>query len=123
MHTDSSVNDSNAASSALLFVGAKLYRINYKDITEVVTIERVTKTQAIAKDGRYKFGIELSSYGTARKIGDTNIWSSSSFHLETPKLKEQLWRQQSVKKLKDADYSKLSAKVLKELLLLVNSGE
>jgi len=109
----------NAVLPAVLFVGAKLYRTNYNDITEVITIERVTKTQAIAKGGDYKFGIELSRYGTARKLGNTDRWSSASFYLETPKLQEQLWRQQTVKKLKDTDYSKLSTEVLKELMSLL----
>lgn len=110
----------NTVLPAVLFVGAKLYRTNYKEITEVITIERVTKTQAIAKGGVYKFGIEVSSYGTVRRLGNTDRWSSASFYLETPKLKEQLWKQQTVKKLKDTDYSKLSTEVLKELLSLVN---
>jgi len=110
----------NTVLPAVLFVGAKLYRTNYNDITEIITIERVTKTQAIAKGGTYKFGIEVSSYGTARKLGNTDRWSSSSFYLETPKLQEQLWKQQTVKKLKDTDYSKLSTEVLKELLSLIN---
>jgi len=110
----------NTVLPAVLFVGAKLYRTNYNVITDVITIERVTKTQAIAKGGAYKFGIEVSSYGAARKLGNTDRLSSTSFYLETPKLQEQLWRQQTVKKLKDTDYSKLSTEVLKELLSLVN---
>lgn len=110
----------NALLPAVLFVGAKLYRTNYNDITEVITIERVTKTQAIAKNGTYKFGIEVSSYGTARKLGNTDRWARASFYLETPKLQEQLWRQQNIKKLKDTDFSKLSTEVLKELLSLLN---
>ncbi len=110
----------NTVLPAVLFVGAKIYRTNYNEIIEVITIERVTKTQAIAKGGTYKFGIEISSYGTARKLGNTDRWSSASFYLETPKLQEQLWKQQTVKKLEDTDYSKLSTEVLKELLSLVN---
>ena len=113
-------NEANTLLPAVLFVGAKLYRTNYNDITEVISIERVTKTQAIAKGGTYKFGIEVSSYGTARTLGNTDRWSSASFYLETPKLQEQLWKKQAVKKLKETDYSKLSAEVLKELLSLVN---
>jgi hypothetical protein len=105
---------------AVLFVGAKLYRTNYNEITEVIIIERVTKTQAIAKNGTYKFGIEVSSYGTVRKLGNTDRWSSAIFYLETPKLQEQLWKQQTVKKLKDTDYSKLSVETLKELLSVIN---
>lgn len=106
---------------SVLFVGAKLYRTNYNDITEVIVIERVTKTQAIAKNATYKFKIEVSSYGTAIKIGNTDRWSSASFYLETPKLKEQLWKQQAVKKLKETDYSKLSVEKLRDLLSVLNN--
>ena len=105
---------------AVLFVGAKLYRTHYNEITEVITIERVTKTQAIAKNGTYKFGIEVSSYGTAIKLGNTDKWSCASFYLETPKLQEQLWKQQTVRKLKDTDYNKLTVETLKELLSVLN---
>lgn len=117
---DVSPNDAKRVLPAVLFVGAKLYRTNYNEITEVITIERVTKTQAIAKGGTYKFRIEVSSHGNAKKLGNTDRWSSASFYLETPKLQEQLWKQQAVKKLKDTDYSKLSTEFLKELLSLVN---
>jgi hypothetical protein len=110
----------NTVLPAVLFVGAKLYRTYYNVITEVITIERVTKTQAIAKGDTYKFSIEVSSYGTARKLGNIDKWSSASFYLETPKLQEQLWKQETVTKLKETDFSKLSTEVLKELLSLVN---
>lgn len=113
-------NEANNVLPTVLFVGAKLYRINYNDITEIIIIERVTKTQAIAKNGTYKFGIEVSSYGTARQLGNTDRWSSAIFYLETPKLQEQLWKQQTVKKLKDTDYNKLSVETLKELWSVLN---
>lgn len=110
--------EANPMLPAVLFVGAKLYRTNYNSITEVLTIERVTKTQAIS--GFNKFRIELSSYGTAYKMGSTDRWSSASYYLETPELKEKLWKQEAVQKLSKVDYSKLSTKVLKELLSLIN---
>jgi hypothetical protein len=107
-------------SNTVLFAGAKIYRTNYNEIIEVIIIERVTKTQAIAKGGTYKFCIEVTSYGTVRRIGNTDRRTSSSFYLETPKLKEQLWKQQTVKKLKNTDYSKLSIEVLNKLLEIIN---
>lgn len=110
--------DANTILPAILFVGAKLYRINYNEITEVLTIERVTKTQAIS--GNNKFRIELSNYSTASKMGYTDRWSNTSYYLETPELKEKLWEQETVRKLSKVDYSKLSTEVLKELLSLVN---
>jgi len=45
----------NKVLPAVLFVGAKLYQTNYNGIINVITIERVTKTQAIAKGGTYTF--------------------------------------------------------------------
>lgn len=103
----------------VLFVGAKIYKTNYQEVREIITIERVTKTQAISENGTYKFAIEVSSDGTARRLGNTDRWSSGSFYLETPKLKEKMWRMTAVKQLKDADYSKFNTEVLKELLLRV----
>ena len=52
---------------AVLSVGAKVYRTNYSQITDVIVIERVTKTQAIAKNGTYKFDVNVSSSGYVRK--------------------------------------------------------
>jgi len=77
-------NCGNTALPTILFVGAKLYRTSYNDIVEVITVERVTKTQAIAKGGAYKFDIEVSDYGTARQLGKKDRWSNTAFYLETP---------------------------------------
>jgi hypothetical protein len=104
----------------LLKVGDKIYRTHYDSITDIITIERTTKTQAISKDGRYRFKIETSASGYVYKMGDTDKWSSASFCLETEELKEQLFRQIAVMKLKIINYSQFSTDVLKLLLSLVD---
>lgn len=105
---------------AVLFVGAKVYRTNYSQITDVIVIERVTKTQAIAKNGAYKFDVNVSISGYVRKLGQIDKWSSASFYLETEELKQQLWQQQAIATLKKTDFSKLSADILKKLLSVLN---
>jgi hypothetical protein len=105
---------------AVLSVGSKVYRTNYSQITDVITIERVTKTQAIAKNGTYKFDVNVSSNGYVRKIGQTDRWSSAGFYLETDELKQQLWKQQAITILKNTDFSKLSDETLRELLSVLN---
>ena len=105
---------------AVLSVGSKVYRTNYSQITDVITIERVTKTQAIAKNGTYKFDVNVSSSGYVRKLGQTDRLSSASFYLETEELKQQLWKQQAIATLKNTDFSKLSVEILRELLSVLN---
>jgi hypothetical protein len=102
-----------------LFVGARVYRINYGDITDVITIERVTKSQAIAKGGGYRFKIDVNSYGYVTEIGESNRWSSSTHYLETPELREKLLRQNAIRKIKKVNFSKLSLDALNQILSLV----
>jgi hypothetical protein len=103
----------------LLKAGDKLYRVHYNDVTDVVTIERTTKTQALSKDGKHKFRIELSSWGSASAMGDTNKWSSAAYYIETEELKEKLFRQKAIRKIRDFDYSTLTTDQLKEILAIV----
>lgn len=112
--------DAKPVLPAVLSVGSKVYRTNYSQITDVITIERVTKTQAIAKNGTYKFYVNVSKSGYVRKLGKTDVWSSASFYVETEKLKQQLWQQQAIATLKNTDFSKLSVETLRELLSVLN---
>lgn len=114
-------NNVNTVLPAVLLVGSKLYRTNYGEISEVIEIERVTKTQAIAKNGNYKFDINISNWGTAKKLGNTDRWSSSTFYVETKELKNKLIRQKNLNRLKNEDYSKLSDETLSKLLAVLNS--
>lgn len=101
----------------LLFAGAKLYRYYGSRIEEIITIDRVTKTQAIA--GSFKFKIELSSDGIAKKIPNTESWSFSIYYLETPELIEQYFRQQAIEKLSVFNYKNVSTESLKQILAII----
>lgn len=103
----------------LLSVGDVIYMENNYGFCGKITIERVTKTQAISGD--IKLRIETLDNGKrAKAIGETYGWNSIRYLLETPEIKERYWRQGAVRKLKEADYSKLSTEVLEKLLSLVN---
>ena len=112
----------NPMLAAVLFVGARIYKQNYNDITQIITIDRVTKTQAFSNCGNYKFNIGLSSYGTAKKIGNTERWTNASYYLETKKLKETLFKQETVRKLSKTDFSKFGVEILKSIVSLVNGS-
>ena len=103
----------------LLSVGDVIYMENNYGFSGKIVIERVTKTQAIS--GNVKLRIETLDNGKrAKAIGETYGWNSTRYLLETPEVKERYWRQGAVRKLKEADYSKLSTEVLQKLLSLVN---
>jgi hypothetical protein len=106
----------------LLKTGDKLYKVNYNAVVEIFTIERTTKTQALAKDGRYKFRIELSSWGTASVMGDTDKWSSATYYIETDELKEKVFKQNAIRKIKDYDYSLATIEQLKDILVILKSS-
>lgn len=97
-----------------LQVGDKLYRTShYKTIDRVVTIERVTNTQAIS--GHTKFKRTLNGNEVASVVGDSS-WSVHFWQLESEELKERLFRQTAIKQLKEFDYSKVSTEIIKHIL-------
>ncbi len=102
-----------------LKVGDKVYTKLYNSIHSVHTIERVTPTQALCNDGRIKFRIDISSYGSVVQIGKDR-WTAASYYLETEELKQQLWRQQSISKCKTIDFTKLTDEQLKKVLEIIN---
>lgn len=108
----------------ILFVGAKIYEtsIFYKSIKQIITIERVTKTQAIAQGGKYKFNIKISESGDVKRISDDTIYTAGNYYLENPELKEQFWREQTVRKLVETNYKKLSTKDLGKILSIIENS-
>ena len=107
------------ADNLVLKEGSRIYRTIFDKITEVITIERVTKTQAISTNGTYKFKIDVSSNGYVMKIGNTDKSSTVSYYIESPQLKKQLWKQQAIKKLKEIEYSKLHDETIEKLLEII----
>jgi hypothetical protein len=111
-------NNDNEVLATVLFVGAKLYRVHYKEITEVLIIEKITKTQATSKNS--KFRLELRSDGSAIKVGDTDKWSSANYYIETEQLKETLLKQKAVCKLSKYNFAQLDIVQLNAVLALLN---
>lgn len=111
-----------AEETRYLTVGDKIYEKGNYGITDVLTIGRLTKTQAISECGNYRFRLELDSYGSATKIGPTEIWSSRTYYLETPELKAKLIRQVNIKRLKNVDFNSLSDATLEQILIIINNG-
>jgi hypothetical protein len=73
----------------LLEVGDVLYAKSYNKIYGTYTIERVTATQAISRNSRFK---RECSFGRAYLIG-ADAWSITRYYLETEELKIELERQ------------------------------
>ena len=107
----------------VLTVGSRVYRISFSSIVEVIVIERVTKTQAIAKNGACKFDINISKTGSIRRIGERNTYSRQSFRLETEELKHQLWHQNAVQACNDTQFSKLPIEDLREILSIIQRSK
>ena len=104
-----------------LEVGNVIYGKNrIYGIREVFTIERVTKTQAISGNSRFK----IETYdGRARMVGDQyDGFNRTSYYLETEELKEEFIRQKAIEKLKNAQFYKLPTKVLKQINLLIDQN-
>lgn len=80
-----------------LSVGSVVYRLHNNEITHIITIDRITKTQAISNNGTYsmRFNINVSKFGGVTEISASrNYWEKYS--IETPELKEQYLRQLAV---------------------------
>ena len=75
----------------MLEVGDKVCQLRGDDIiVGIHTIDRITATQAISGDTRFKKELSKSFYGReleARLIGDT-VWNRSHYLLATPELLE-----------------------------------
>ena len=102
-----------------LKVGDRIYQQNYGKIYAVFTVERVTKTLAIC--GVAKFKREYQSESWIMSAGDTGKWNTNSYSLETPELKEQLFKQNAISKIQKAKLEDLSIEQLKEIIKILNS--
>jgi len=103
-----------------LQVGDKLYYTShYKNVDHIVTIERVTNTQAIA--GSTKFKRVLSSQNTASVIG-YNSWSVGFWQLENEEMKDRLFRQKAIKEIKETDYKNVPSENLKQILEILTTN-
>ena len=84
--------------------GDRIYRCYQGVPKQVLTINRTTKTQAIA--GIYKFRKKCPENSWISVIGDDSF-SLTSYYLETPKLKEKLKRVNMIRKLEAVKFNDL----------------
>lgn len=96
-----------------LNIGDKIYKENYNKITGVFTVKRLTKTLAICGNG-VKFKREYNSW--LKPIGDNVRFTTSHYLLETPELKEKLYRQYSISKIRDCKLEDLSTEQIRSIM-------
>jgi len=120
--TTSRPNNGNTNVSRRLKIGDKIYGENRMyGISEVLVVEKITPTQAVCGDIRFK--IDLIDNKRVRKIGqEYGSWNSTSYFLETDELKVKYFRQNAINRLKGFDYKTLSNETLKVLVTAINGG-
>jgi hypothetical protein len=84
--------------------GDKIYRCYQGSPTQVLTIDRITKTQAIA--GIYKFRKKYYENSWISLIGEGSF-SMTSYYLETPELIAKLKRVNMIRKLEAVKFNDL----------------
>lgn len=102
-----------------LEIGDKVYESHYGEVLRHYTIERVTKTQAIS--GNMKFRIEVCNNGYVREVS-RDKWSTRSYRLETPEIKDEYTRKNLVYQLKKYDFNTLSLDGLREIAAIINKS-
>jgi len=101
-----------------LKVGDIIYQTHGKRIYNVYTIDRTTKTLAVS--GNAQFKLEYKHPSNIR-LKCANTWDVHSYSLETPELKEQLFKQNAISKIQKAKLEDLSIEQLKEIIKILNS--
>lgn len=102
-----------------LQVGDIIYQENYNKISGVFTVERVTKTLAICEK-EAKFKREYQKYSWINSAGDTGKWNTNHYSLETPELKEKLYKQNSIAKIRAYKFEDLSTEQIRSIMDVLN---
>lgn len=102
-----------------LQIGDKIYEENYNRILGVFTVERVTKTLAICNKGK-KFRRKYSKDSWINHVGSTEKWSTNNYQLETPELKEKLYKQIYISKIRACKFEGLSIEQLRLIMAALN---
>jgi hypothetical protein len=102
----------------LLKVGDKIYQINQGRIVKIIKVERVTKTQAICDDDK-KFKLQYFATDSINIIGGSSKWCMTHYELETPSLKEKLYRQNSIAEILKTDYTKMPTADLVNIISVI----
>lgn len=96
-----------------LEVGDIIYRKHrIYGVREMLTIERVTPTQAVCKDKRFKREV---NGGEVIMIGQSRSRDRERYFLETEELKEEYLREKLIEKMQGIDYSKLTTETLQQM--------
>lgn len=101
----------------LLSPGTNVYESRYNGTLYVIPIDRVTKTQAISKDGKYKFKREIWNDNTVSKINRNSNIHFWVYYVETPELIQKFRKQELIEKLTRVSYKDLSNDVLEKLYI------
>jgi len=101
-----------------LKIGDKIYQQNYGKITGTYTVQRVTKTLAIC-EGDAKFRIEYNSPNWINSAGNIDKWNTNSFSLETPELKEMLYRQISIMEIRGKKFEEMTTEQIRAIMAII----
>lgn len=96
-----------------LRVNDKIYELRYGKIIRILKVERLTKTIAVCNDD-VRFRIEYNRPDWITLIG-RDSYSSSSYELETPELKEKLYCQLSIGKIREFKLEDLSVDKIRSI--------
>lgn len=99
-----------------LKVGDIIYRENYGKITGVYTVDRLTKTLAICKDGS-RFNREYSL--CIIKYGDTGRRNTGTYNLKTPELENKLYKQNAIAKIRGFRFEDLSLDQVRNIMAIL----
>ena len=102
-----------------LQIGDRIYQENYNKISGIFTVERVTKTLAICDKGA-KFKREYSKDSWINSAGDTGKWNTNRYQLETLELKEKLYKQVSISKIRAYKFEDLSTEQIRSIMAVLN---
>lgn len=88
-----------------LKIGDKIYNEQYGTITGLYIIDRLSNTMAFSKNTKFK--LEISNYNTVKRVGDST-WGSGTYFIATPEIEEKFFRQQTIYKIKNFNFSTLT---------------
>lgn len=102
-----------------LEVGDKIYSRSRWGMGSIYTIERVTKTQAIS--GNQRFRREYRDPKRINAVGGGGAWNSTHYELENEQIKQAFYESQVRSKIRNINFEKLPLKTLEQILTLVNT--
>ena len=105
-----------------LQVGDRIYQTNYNKITSVHLVERTTETIAFCNH-EMRFKREYVDGGWIHQMGKSARWCDSLYSLETPELKEQLYKQTAISKIRGFKFEDLSVVQIMEIMEILKGKD